>query len=142
MRQGWQYQLRIYLNPDLAETARSDKASPRLRALTTVLEAHGAALVSQLDAFEAYLQEAERGGIDRFPLYRWTKATLEDPEKRAKHSQAFALRVRGAEVYGPEAADALEADLRLLVGGDVVLRLSRHDTNPDHNLPVPDQYRS
>jgi hypothetical protein len=44
-------------------------------------------------------------------------------------------------VYGREAADALEADLRGLVGGGVVTRISRHDTNPANNIPVPEHLR-
>ena len=48
----------------------------------------------------------------------------------------------GAEVYPAAAADALEADLQGLVGGGLVTRLSRHDTNPANNLAVPAEYRS
>ncbi|MBV8912322.1 MAG: hypothetical protein JOZ05_04675 [Acetobacteraceae bacterium] len=142
MRERWQYQLRVYLNEDMAETARHDLGNPALRPLAAVLDRHAACLASQLDAFEAYVAEAEREGPDTYPLYKWTKATLEDPEKRRKHLKAFALRVGGKEVYPREQADALEADLRPLVGGDLVTRLSRHDTNPANNLPVPAEYRS
>ncbi len=39
------------------------------------------------------------------------------------------------------AADALEAALRPLVGGRLVERMSRHDTDPAKNLPVPAEYR-
>ena len=93
-------------------------------------------------AFEAYLRQAEREGPDQFPLYKWTLATLADPVKRRKHLQAFALRLHGHEVYPSQAADALEADLLPLVGGPIVTRLSRHDTNPANNIPVPAEYRS
>src|SRR3954468_13706727 len=109
MRERWQYQLRVYLEDDLAELARRDPASAALQPLRSVLDKHAATLVSQLDAFEAYVEEAEREGPDTYPLYRWTKATLEDPEKRRKHLRSFALRLCGKEVYGLEAADALEA---------------------------------
>lgn len=140
MAEGWQYQIRIYLGDALAELARRSPAAPELRPLAEVLDRHRAAPVSQLDAFEGYVAEAEREGVDRHPLYRWTKATLEDPERRRKHARAFALRIDGAEVYPKEAADALEADLRPLVGG-LVERLSRHDTDPANNLAVPAEYR-
>jgi hypothetical protein len=39
-------------------------------------------------------------------------------------------------------ADALEADLQSLVGGALVTRVSKHDTNPANNLQVPAVYRS
>jgi hypothetical protein len=140
MSRTWLYQVRIYLPDTLAEVARRDAAAAELGMLPGILRAHDARMVSQLDAFEAYVAEAEAKGIERFPLYRWTRATLDDPEKRRKHLKAFALRVGGQEVYAASIADALEADLRALPGG-VVERLSRHDTNPANNLPVPADYR-
>ncbi len=44
--------------------------------------------------------------------------------------------VGGAEVYAGERADALEADLRPLVGAGIVTQLSKYDTNPANN-PQP-----
>ena len=91
---------------------------------------------------ERYVAEAEREGIEKYPLYRWTKATIEDPTKRLKHMKAFALHVSSREVYPRQVADALEAALQPLVVGGLVERLSRHDTNPANNLAVPAEYRS
>lgn len=96
---------------------------------------------SQLDAFEGYLTEAEKEGPEKFPLYSWTKATLEDPGKRRKHATTFALHVSGNEVYSKEEADMLEADLQALVRSGLVVRMSRHDTNPANNLRVPSEYQ-
>jgi hypothetical protein len=138
----WRYQLRVYLTDELADLARADRGAPALRPLADVLEKHDAELVSQLDAFEGYVAEAEREGPEKYPLYKWTKATVEDAAKRLKHKKAFALRVSGEEVYAKEVADALEAALRPLVGGGPVERMSRHDTNPANNLAVPAEYRS
>jgi hypothetical protein len=138
----WQYQLRVYLTDDMAEVARSDGDNPALRPLTEILEKHRATLVNQFDAFANYVAEAEAEGPETFPLYKWTKATVDDPAKRAKHIGTFAVRVAGNEVYPKAEADALEADLRLLLGGGVVARMSRHDTNPANNLSVPAEYRS
>ena len=138
----WRHQLRVYLPDELAELARADPEAPALRPLADILKEHRATLVSQRDAFQDYIAQAERKGPENFPLYRWTKATLEDPAKRLKHKRAFALRVSGEEVYAKETADALEAALRPLVGGGLVERLSRHDTNPANNLAVPAESRS
>jgi hypothetical protein len=52
------------------------------------------------------------------------------------------VHVGGREVYPKEVADAVEDALRPLVGGGLVERLSRHDTNPANNLAVPAEYRS
>lgn len=138
----WRYQLRVYLTDELADLARADRGAPALRPLADVMDKHDAELVSQLDAFEGYVAEAEREGPEKYPLYKWTKATVEDAAKRLKHKKAFALRVSGEEVYAKEVADALEAALRPLVGGGPVERMSRHDTNPANNLAVPAEYRS
>ena len=87
-------------------------------------------------AWAAGVAEAEREGADRYPLYELTKATIENPAKKAKYLKSFMLYVRGEEVYAKEAADALEADLQPLVGGGSIVRLARYDTNPA-NIPQP-----
>jgi hypothetical protein len=141
MSEAWQHQLRLHLPEGPAGLARTDPGAPALRPLTETLRAQGATLVSQLDAFEAYVAEAEREGPDGYPLYRWTKTALGDPAKRLRHARAFAVHVSGRAVYPRETADALEAALRPLVGAGLVERLSRHDTNPAGNVPVPPEYR-
>jgi hypothetical protein len=45
-------------------------------------------------------------------------------------------------VYGKPLADALEADLKPLVGGTLIARLSKYDTNPANNPQAPAQYRN
>ena len=141
MSEQWQCQLRLYLSNEAAEAVQSGRRDPALQSLTAILNKHNAAMVSQLDAFESYVAEAETAGSENFPLYKWTKATLDDPEKRAKHAKAFALRVSGHEVYPKDMADTLEADLQPIVGSGPVERMSRHDTNPANNLAVPPEYR-
>ena len=60
---------------------------------------------------------------------------------RAKHGAAFAVRVGGEEVYPRDAADAVAAALQPFVGGDLVARMTKHDTNPATNIPVPNKYK-
>ena len=141
MNETWDYQLRVYFTDDLAKMARTDRSNPALQPLTEVLSRHDAALVSQFDAFQNYVAEAEREGPENYPLYKWTKATVDNPAQRAKHIKTFALHIAGQEVYPKAAADALEADLQPLVGGPLVARMSKHDTNPASNLQVPPEYR-
>jgi hypothetical protein len=142
MSERWAYQMRVYLSDAFAEAARTDPADPALQPLTDILATHHAVLKSQFDAFADYVAEAEAQGIEKYPLYRWTKETLEDAGKAAKHRKAFAIRVDDNEVYAKAVADALEADLQKLVGGPIVTRLSRHDTDPANNIPVPEHLRS
>ena len=142
MTTQWNYQIRLRIADEFAETARLTPTTPELAPLPEILARHGAALVCQYDAFARYVAEAERQGTDAFPLYAWTKATIEDPAKKAKHLRSFTLHVAGAEVYPRAIADALEAELRPLVDGPVVATLSRHDTNPANNPQVPKRYRT
>ena len=142
MSDQWQYQVRIDLAAEPAEIARRDPGNPALGPLMDILVRHDAIAKCQFDAFADYVAEAEQHGIERYPLYQWTKATIEDPVKRAKHLKSFTLYVQGREVYGKEKADALEADLQPLVGGRLISRLSKHDTNPASNPQPPAHSRN
>src|SRR3954452_20197801 len=117
MSDSLQYQLRIYLPDELVQVARSDPGHPALGPLPKILAKHHATMLCQFDAFAGYVAEAERHGIESYPLYAWTKATIEDPAKKAKHLKSFALYVDGREVYPKAEADALAADLRPFSGG-------------------------
>jgi hypothetical protein len=131
--------LRIYLADELAEVARRD--APALGPFLRVFEKHSATMKCQLDTFADYATEAEKQGVKGYPLYQWTKATIEDPVKRAKHVQSFALHIKGEAVYPEREADALEADLQPVVDGTSILRNPRHDPNPANNPQVPERYR-
>ena len=93
MSDEWQYQLRIYLPDELVEGARNEPDNPALKPLADILARHHATMVCQFDAFASYVAEAERQGVDGYSLYAWTKATIEDPAKKAKHLKSFALHV-------------------------------------------------
>ena len=141
MAEAWDHQVRVYLTEAMAERLRRAPEGAEVAPLRAVLARHNARPVSQFDAFVAYVEEAEREGVEGFGLYRWTKATLDDPVKRAAHATTFALHVGGQPVYSREVADGLAGALEPLVGGGVVERMSRHDTNPANNMPVPREYR-
>jgi hypothetical protein len=141
MTEEWQYQLRVEMPEEVAELARRDPGNPALRPLMAILERHDARLKSQYDAFADYVAQAEREGVGKYPLYQWTKDTIEEPARRQKYPKSFTLYVDGAEVYAREKADALEAELRPLVGGPLITRLAKHDTNPAHNPQMPALYR-
>jgi len=141
MPENWQYQVRINMQDAAAEVARSDPGSEAIAPLTKILARHAATLKCQFDAFADYVAEAERQGVEKAPLYKWTKATIEDPAKKKKYLKSFTLYVEGNEVYGKEKADALEAELQPLVGGPLVTKLAKHDTNPANNPQPPKKYR-
>jgi hypothetical protein len=141
MSDEWKYQVRIYLREELVEVARNEPDNPALKPLADILARHHATMLCQFDAFAGYVAEAERQGVEGHPLYAWTKATIEDSVKKAKHLKSFTLYVNGQEVYSKAEADALEADFQPLVGGKLIERMSKHDTNPAHNPQPPERYR-
>lgn len=138
----WQYQLRIDVVDEHTEALRTQSDRPALQPLAAILRRHGATAKCQLDAFVGYVDEAEREGIDRYPLYEWTKATVEDPAKKAKYLKSFTLYVDGEQLYPKEVADALEAEVRPLVGGGVITRIWKYDSNPANNPQPPARDRS
>jgi hypothetical protein len=136
MSESWQYQIRIVLREGLAALARSDPGHAKLKMLTAILSKRGAALTCQFDAFADYVAEAERNGVETYPLYKWTKATIENPAKKEKYLRSFTIYVDGNAIYSKETADALEQDLQPLIGGDLIEQMNKHDTNPA-NSPQP-----
>jgi hypothetical protein len=142
MSEQWEYQLRIELGDELAETARRDPDDATIKPLAEILAKHHATIKCQFDAFADYVAEAEKAGTKNYPLYAWTKATIENPEKKAKYLKSFTLYVDGNEVYAKSLADALESDLQPLVSGKVITRLLKYDSNPANNPQAPAQYRN
>ena len=141
MADTWQFQIRLVLEDEPASLARRDLSAPALEPLRAILDRHDAVLKCQYDAFADYVREAERAGVEGFPLYAWTKATIETPAKQAKYIKAFTVYVGGDEVYARDKAEALEAELAALVGGSVVVGMTKHDTNPANNPQIPEKYR-
>lgn len=137
MESTLQFQLRISASPELAEALRTDPLCASQPALADLLNQHRATLKCQFDAFADYVSEAERLGTEDYPLYQWTRQTIENPEKKAKYLQSFTIYVDGAEVYGKHIADAMEPELLKLVREDGITSVARFDTNPANNPQPP-----
>jgi hypothetical protein len=132
-----QFQLRLTVSPELADALRTDSACTAHAALQDILRRHNATLKCQFDAFADYVSEAERLGTEHYPLYQWTRQTIENPEKKAKYLQSFTVYVNGDEVYEKNVANAMEAQLLKLVDANGITRVSRFDTNPANNPQPP-----
>jgi len=130
-------QLRLTLNQEFAQVARKDPGDASISTLTDILKRHDAVMTCQFDAFADYVREAENKGTKNYPLYEWTKKTIDDPAKKAKYTKSFALYIGGEEVYEKDKADALEAELKSLVGGPIVAEMFKYDTDPAHNPQPP-----
>jgi hypothetical protein len=138
MTSEWQYQVRFDVNDSAtAESIRRKLRDPALAPLFAILSEHRAVPKCQFDAFAEYVAAAEGHGVENYPLYQWTKATIENPAKKEKYSKSFTLYVYDREVYAKEIADALEADLQPLATSGLITRISKYDTNPANNPQAP-----
>ena len=133
----WQYQVRIRVSERLSESLRSGNHTDLANNLDRISNDHGMSLVCTYDAFKGYCDEAEENGIDEYALYDWTKATIENPDKKAKHLKSFAF-YRGLEqIYEKELALSLEKELLNLGLNEDLLEIKVIDSNPANNPQPP-----
>src|SRR2546427_12462417 len=93
MSDDLRFQLRLTLSEEFAQVARNNPGNPSIYPLTYILNRHDAVMRCQFDAFAGYVSEAEANSIENYPLYEWTKKTIDDPAKKAKYTKSFALYV-------------------------------------------------
>jgi hypothetical protein len=142
MTSQWKYQIRFDLNDSAtAESKRRKLPISALAALMDILAKHRAAMKCQFDAFAEYVAAAEEHGIENYPLYEWTKATIENPAKKEKYMKSFTLYVEDRETYDKQIADALEADLLPLASSGLITRIAKYNTNPADNPQPPERPR-
>ena len=141
MTEKWLFQVRLYFSSDFTKTFNSDKNSKKKEKLMTVLNKHNAELLSQFDGFMGYVLEAEKNGIDNYPLYQWTKDSLSRKDKIEKYHNSYTVYINSEEVYSENLANNIENDLLELVDKETILRISKHDTNPKNNPQPPSKYQ-
>ena len=141
MTEKWLFQLRLYFSSDFTKTFNSDNNSNEKEKLITILNKHNAELLSQFDGFMGYVLEAEKNGIDNYPLYQWTKDSLSRKDKLEKYHNSYTVYINTEEVYSENLANNIENDLLELVDKETVLRISKHDTNPKNNPQPPSKYQ-
>jgi len=134
------YQIRIYFSTEFSDIFRSETTNDKKQSLLSVLEKHNGTLLSQYDGFMGYVIEAERNGIENYPLYQWTKDCLDIKNKVIKYKKSFTIYIDKEEVYEKGLADNIERDLLKLVDKVTILRISKHDTNPENNPQPPSKY--
>ena len=141
MTEKWLFQVRLYFSSDFTKTFNSDKNSNEKEKLIKVLNKHNAELLSQFDGFMGYVLEAEKNGIDNYPLYQWTKDSLTRKDKIEKYHNSYTVYINSEGVYSENLANNIENDLLELVDKETVLRISKHDTNPKNNPQPPSKYQ-
>ena len=140
MNNEWLYQVRVYFSLNFVNLYNSNKSSDLKTKLLQILQKNNADLLSQYDGFMGYVLEAEKNGIDNYPLYQWTKDSLENSGKTEKYRTSYTIYVNNEEVYSKEEADNLEKNLKLIIDKVSILRISKHDTNPANNPQPPSKY--
>ena len=133
----WLYQIRIVVTSALSKDLRSRGTSATAQTVTDIAKKYDMRAVCTYDAFKAYCEEAERDGLDGYSLYNWTKATLNNPAKRAKHQKSFAFYRDNDQIYPKDLAEALYQDLTVLNSPDII-EVKLIDSNPENN-PQPPQ---
>ncbi|CAB3762226.1 hypothetical protein [Paraburkholderia humisilvae] len=135
MEGNWKFQLRIMVSARLAALLRGDPSCAAHPALHDVLHGYGASMMCLYDSFAEYVDEAERVGPENYPLYEWTRDTIENPEKKARYLETFTVYVGDEAVYDRHVADSLQTALSRLVDHAEIKGVARVDTNPANRQP-------
>ncbi|MDB9716248.1 hypothetical protein OAA72_05830 [Amylibacter sp.] len=132
----WLYQIRIKVSENISNDLRDMCQHNLSKKLKQIAKTHQMELVCTYDAFEAYCVEAEQNGIDGYGLYHWTKATIEDPIKKAKHLKSFAFYLGENQIYSRELANSVQNQLKE-TNEKELLEINIIDSNPANNPQPP-----
>jgi hypothetical protein len=135
MEGNWKFQLRVSVSASLAAALRGDPSCAAHAALHDVLKRHGASMMCQYDAFAEYVEEAQRVGPEQYPLYEWTRDTIENPEKKTRYLETYIVYVGDEAIYDRQVTDSLQAELSALVDLEAIRSIARFDTNPANPQP-------
>ena len=109
--------------------------------LNTLLEVHDASLISQYDAFVNFINECESKDETDNPLYKWTKETIEDKNKKIKYKNIYSVLINKQQVYKEEIADSIINKIEEL-NIISVESIDKFDTQPKNNPQPPKKFRN
>ena len=130
-------QLRIKVSPELSEGLRGGNIEGHAGKLLAMLRLNNARAACVFDEFCGYCLEAEKNGIDQYPLYEWTKTVIEDSKKKRKHLLSFSIYIDGRAVYSEVKAEQVKIELEKLAR-ELLFEVTVIDTDPRKN-PQPPQ---
>ena len=133
----WLYQIRIKVSKKLSEDLRSINDLELSKEILKIASDNNSRLVCTFDAFAEYCEEAEREGVEHYELYHWTKSTIDNPEKKAKHLKSFAFYEGDNQVYRKELAYSIQQCLKDLDSGNDIVEINMIDSNPANNPQPP-----
>ena len=137
MSEDWLYQIRIRVNDEMSSNLRKNKPSGSARQIKSLAKKHGTTLVCTYDAFADYCREAESNSVEDYPLYAWTKQTIENPEKKQKHLKSFAFYRDDDQVYEKALAETIYSELLPLADNGTIDEVKLIDSNPVNNPQPP-----
>ena len=137
MSEDWLYQIRIRVNDEMSSNLRKNKPSGLARQIKSLARKHGTTLVCTYDAFVDYCREAESNSVENYPLYAWTKQTIENPEKKQKHLKSFAFYRNNDQVYERALAETIYSELLPLADNGTIDEVKLIDSNPANNPQPP-----
>ena len=137
MSEDWLYQIRIRVNDEMSSNLRKNKPSGLARQIKSLAKKHGTTLVCTYDAFADYCREAESNSVEDYPLYAWTKQTIENPEKKQKHLKSFAFYRDDDQVYEKALAETIYSELLPLADNGTIDEVKLIDSNPANNPQPP-----
>ena len=135
----WLYQIRIKVSEKLSEDLRSVNGLWLSKEINKIASENNSRLVCTFDAFAEYCEEAEREGIEQYELYHWTKSTIDNPEKKAKHLKSFAFYEGDNQIYSKELARSIEKRLKDLDSENDIIEINMIDSNPANNPQPPNR---
>ena len=133
----WLYQVRIKLPQNFANDLRNDSNLNLSKEINKIAKKHKTRPVCTLDGFLDYVKEAQKNGIEGYPLYHWTKSVVEDPKKKIKHSKSFAFYYGDEQIYEKQRAESLYNDLLEFNNENKIEEIKIIDSNPRNNPQPP-----
>jgi|TARA_B100000902_G_scaffold265007_1_gene251119 hypothetical protein len=109
--------------------------------LNSLLEVHDASLICQYDAFVNFINECESKDETDNPLYKWTKETIENENKKIKYKNIYSVLINKQQVYKEEIADSIINKIEEL-NIISVESIDKFDTQPKNNPQPPKKFRN
>ena len=108
--------------------------------LNNLLDEYDASLMCQFDAFVFFVRECENKKETDNPLYKWTKDTIENDEKKTKYKNIYSIYVNKQQVYKENKADFLINGIKKL-NLNTIKSVDKFDTQPKNNPQPPKKFK-
>ncbi len=133
------YQIRLDITENIAQEVRNKNYNKLNDDIGSILLKVNGELICQFDAFSNFVLECEKDNNTNNALYKWTKDTIEDDEKKKKNLKSFTIYVKGGQLYDKKTADYLESEIKRL-NEKKILKINKYNSDPKNNPQPPKKY--